>query len=129
MSDPAAWALAGVGGYDWQSRMRAEATAMDMQRLLRQGRLVFPKKENIMEPPCSSRYAPSPSARASRWAKDCQCFPPPRWVAAPTRLSVPHTPDELSLLVAQRRYATYTDYLTGSRHPLGTIPLVPHRRR
>ncbi len=122
----APWVDAAAHGFDWQGRMRAEMTAMHMQRLLKQGRLVFPKKENISEGPYSSRYVPSPSAQAARRAKECRCFPPRRWVDAPTRLAAPPVLDELSVLVAQRRYASYTDYLHNERYP-STVPVVPFR--
>ncbi len=100
---------------------------MEMQRLLRQGRIMFPEKDAI-DRPASCRYTPSASAVASRWSKHCHCFPAKRNVDVPARLRVVPPLDDLTVLVAQRRYATYTDFLHNEVDSRGIVPLTHFRK-
>ena len=88
---------------------------------------IFPQKD-AFDRPASCRYTPTPSAMASRWAKECHCFPPRRHLDVPSRLRVVPQRDELAMLVAQRRYATYTAFLTSNQDERGFVPLTHFRK-
>jgi hypothetical protein len=110
---------------DWQSQMRAEKTAIEMARACRSDRL-YPVHAGV-DRPLSARYLPSPSAQCSRWMKECKCYPPRRFIDAPTRLRSAVKPNALTLNVARRRFASYEAFLRSEVDERSLLPMPADR--